>query len=243
MNERTDLLIGCENRQKISISLFVLSGLGGVGGTALEILSRFGAVHLFLIDGDAFEESNLNRQILSTKESIGAFKTETAKMRVLAINPNADVEIFSERVGKSNIESLISKVSAFKEKCEEKTGEKLKVFYIDAIDDVKAKCLLYKAFIDKFNAVIISSMGAGRNFYAPLQSAPLPLTHTCPLAKAVRNEAKKHLTKDEMNSITAIFAGENTTAKPQDGILPSSITQTFNMGLMLGKCTIEKALE
>lgn len=243
MNERTDLLIGEANRQKISISLFVLSGLGGVGGTALEVLARFGAEHLFLIDGDTFEESNLNRQILSTKDSIGSLKTETAKKRILSINQNADVGIFSKRVNENNISELIENVSAFKKTTESKCNHNLKVFYIDAIDDVRGKCLLYKAFLDNFDATIISSMGAGRNFYSPLEITTLPLTHTCPLAKAVRIEAKKHLTVDKMNKITAIFGTEKTVAKPQDGILPSSITQTFNMGLMLARTTIEKALE
>lgn len=243
MNERTDLLIGDANRQKISISLFVLSGLGGVGGTALEILARFGAVHLFLIDGDAFEESNLNRQILSTKDSIGSLKTEVAMKRVLSINPDANVSIFSKRVNENNVSELIENITTFKKTAEVKCKHNLKVFYIDAIDDVKAKCLLYKAFLDNFDATIISSMGAGRNFYSPLQVAVLPLTHTCPLAKAVRNEAKKFLRVDEMNKVTAIFGTEKTAIKPQGGILPSSITQTFNMGLMLARTTIEKALE
>ena len=64
MNERTDLIINKHEREIINKTLFVITGLGGVGGTALEVILRFGALNYYLIDGDIFEESNLNRQIL-----------------------------------------------------------------------------------------------------------------------------------------------------------------------------------
>lgn len=238
MNERTDLLIGDENREKIDTSLFVVLGLGGVGGTALEVLSRFGAVHFILLDGDIFESSNLNRQILSNLSNIGRLKTECAKERILSINKSADVVIFSERIDSSNIENFVNIV-----KNNAMSTSIKKTFVVDAIDDVRAKCMIYASMLKNIDDVkIVAAMGAGRAFYSPLEITSLSKTHTCPLAKAVRSEAKKWMSKEDMDKITAIFSPNNTIAKPQDGILPSSITQTFNMGLTLARETIKKAL-
>ena len=88
MNERTIQLIGKENMEKIKKANILVVGLGGVGGTAVEALIRSGIEHITIIDKDVFDESNLNRQILATKDASGAEKTAVCKKRIHPINPH-----------------------------------------------------------------------------------------------------------------------------------------------------------
>lgn len=236
MNERTDLIIDKDKREIINNTLFVIAGLGGVGGTALEIVLRFGCVNFFLIDGDIFEESNLNRQILSSLKNIGELKTESAKNHILDIQKNAKIETFSKMIREDNIQSLCDMVMSFY------SSNKLEhLVLLDCIDDVRAKVLLYKAFINT-NAIIVSSMGAGRTLSSPLEVAPLLKTHSCPLARAVRIEAKKHLTPDEMMKITTVFSPLPPHHNETNGIIPSCVIQPFSVGVRIGALSIKKLL-
>ncbi|HEX5679710.1 MAG TPA: HesA/MoeB/ThiF family protein [Desulfobacterales bacterium] len=82
-------------------------GLGGLGGTVAEVLARMGVGHLRLVDGDRFEESNLNRQLLSTVESLGQLKSEAARERVGRINPSVDINALAEFVTAENAGAVI----------------------------------------------------------------------------------------------------------------------------------------
>jgi molybdopterin/thiamine biosynthesis adenylyltransferase len=83
-------------------------GLGGLGGTVVEVLARMGVGHLRLVDGDRFEDSNLNRQLLSTVEGLGQLKSEAARARVSRINPSVDVTALSEFVTAENAEAVLA---------------------------------------------------------------------------------------------------------------------------------------
>jgi molybdopterin/thiamine biosynthesis adenylyltransferase len=83
-------------------------GLGGLGGTVVEVLARMGVGHLRLVDGDRFEDSNLNRQVLSTIEGFGQLKSEAARARVARINPSVDVAALSEFVTAENAEVVLA---------------------------------------------------------------------------------------------------------------------------------------
>ena len=91
MFDRLELLIGKENIEKISKINVLIVGIGGVGGTALEALVRSGVKNITIIDKDVISESNLNRQILSTRDSIGLYKVDVGINRCKSINPDVNI--------------------------------------------------------------------------------------------------------------------------------------------------------
>ena len=88
---RTELLLGKEAMEKLSKSRVAIFGIGGVGGYVCEALVRSGVEAFDLIDDDKVCLTNLNRQIIATRSTIGKYKTQVMKDRILDINPNADV--------------------------------------------------------------------------------------------------------------------------------------------------------
>ena len=104
--DRSIKLLGKDKVKSFENKVILLCGLGGVGGTALEVLARSGFKHFILVDFDTVDESNLNRQILYTLKDVGRDKTEVAKERILAINPDIEIEVISKKKFMSNIEAL-----------------------------------------------------------------------------------------------------------------------------------------
>lgn len=90
---RTELLLGKEAMEKLSKSRVAIFGIGGVGGYVCEALVRSGVEAFDLIDDDKVCLTNLNRQIIATRSTVGKYKTQVMKDRILDINPNADVRI------------------------------------------------------------------------------------------------------------------------------------------------------
>ena len=88
---RTALLIGKENLEKLNKAKVIVFGVGGVGGYAVEALVRSGVSHIELVDNDTVSETNINRQIIATVDTVGRDKVEVLKERILSINPNATV--------------------------------------------------------------------------------------------------------------------------------------------------------
>ena len=180
MFERRDLLLNPSQIEKLNNAKVALFGLGGVGGYTLEAITRMGIKNLFLCDGDVFDESNLNRQILSTQNVIGINKALVAKERVLSINPQANVLVFDKFIDESTINEINFDFD----------------YIIDAIDDTKAKVLLIKK-ANELNIPIISMMGAGNRLSADFIVSDINKTEYDPLAKKMRyllkNEGIKHL--------------------------------------------------
>ncbi len=96
-----------DNQLRLLRSHVAIIGLGGLGGTVTEILARIGIGRLTLVDGDRFDESNLNRQLLSSPANIGKLKAETAKLRVQEINPAVEVHPIAEFFGVDNGETIL----------------------------------------------------------------------------------------------------------------------------------------
>ncbi len=90
---RTELLIGTDGIQKLSQARIAIFGIGGVCGFAAESLARSGVGHLLLVDSDTICASNLNRQIIATHSTLGQYKVDAMKARILDINPDACVEV------------------------------------------------------------------------------------------------------------------------------------------------------
>lgn len=173
---RTELLIGREGMQRLKNAKVAIFGVGGVGGYVVEALARSGVGTLELIDNDKVSLTNINRQIIATHSTVGRYKVDVAKERILDINPAAVVNTYK-------IFFLPEMASEFN-------------FYdydyiVDAIDTVTGKIALIMQ-ADRAHTPIISSMGAGNKLdAAAFQVADIYATSVCPLAKVMRRELKK----------------------------------------------------
>lgn len=171
---RTELLIGKENLEKLKNSKVAIFGIGGVGSFVLEALARAGIGNFILVDKDNVDLSNLNRQIIATRKTVGKPKVEVAKERILEINPNAKVEIYKEFFMPETEGILDSTMS----------------YVVDAIDTVTAKIELVKR-AQELNIPIISSMGTGNKLDpTKFEVSDIYKTSVCPLAKVMRKELK-----------------------------------------------------
>ena len=174
--QRTELLIGSDNIEKLKNSNVIVFGLGGVGGATVEALVRAGIGNLSIVDFDTVDKTNLNRQIITTQSVIGKPKVEVAKDRILSINPNINLTIYNKKFFKENIDLF------FKDKKYD--------YIVDAIDLVTAKLDLIE-FATKSKTPIISCMGTGNKLDpSRFQVADIKKTSVCPLAKVIRKELK-----------------------------------------------------
>lgn len=184
---RRDILLTNDQINILNKAKVAIFGLGGVGGYTLEALVRMGINSFIIVDGDTYEESNLNRQLLSTTKTIGLYKTRVWEGHIKEINPDAKVvsyNIFYDE--NSNID--LSDISII----------------IDAIDDVKAKVLLIKK-AKELNIPIISMMGAGNRLTSSFMVTDIYKTSIDPLAKKMR----KLLKEEGINKLTVVSSNVN----------------------------------
>jgi hypothetical protein len=220
MFDRLELLIGKENVEKISKINVLIVGIGGVGGTALEALVRSGVKNITIIDKDVFSESNLNRQILSTRDSIGLYKVDVGINRCKSINPDVNI-------------------TGLKINLDEKNVNELEYFdyIIDACDDINAKLALMQ-YANKNNINLISSMGTGKRLNpSNVIITRLDKTSNDPLAKKMRYEARKRGLKLDIPVVCSKEEPINN-----DRIIASSIFVPSTAGLMLAYYIIEKVI-
>lgn len=178
---RTELLLGKAAMEKLSKARVAVFGIGGVGGYVCEALVRSGVGAFDLVDNDKVSPSNLNRQIIATGRTIGRYKTDVMKERILDINPDADVKIY--------------KCFFLPENADEFPFEEYD-YVVDAVDTVTAKIELVMKCKEK-NIPIISSMGAGNKLDGScFKVADIYKTKVCPLAKVMRRELKKRGVKN-----------------------------------------------
>ena len=177
---RTQLLLGESAMQELANKRVAVFGIGGVGGYACEALVRSGIGAFDLIDDDKVCLTNLNRQIIATRKTVGKYKTEVMKERMLEINPNVDVRIHNCFFLPENADEF-----PFDEYD----------YIIDAVDTVTAKIsIIMKA--NELGIPVISSMGAGNKLNpAEFEVADIYKTSVCPLAKVMRRELKKRNVK------------------------------------------------
>lgn len=173
---RSELIYGKEAMDKLNKCHVAIFGVGGVGGYVCEALARTGVGHFTLIDNDTVALSNFNRQIIATKETLGKYKVDVMKERILSINDKAVVEVKKMFVLPENIDEI--DFSQFD-------------YIVDAIDTVKAKLAII-AKANELNIPMISSMGAG-NKLNPMGFIVTDInkTDTCPLAKKIRYELRQ----------------------------------------------------
>lgn len=174
---RTSLLLGEDNMEKLRQSRVAVFGLGGVGGYAAEALVRGGVGSLDIIDCDVLSESNLNRQIFATYDTIGMQKTEAAKNRLLSINPDLHLTVHNMFYLPETADQIDFSVFSY---------------IVDAIDTITAKLEIIKR-AQALNIPLISSMGTG-NKLDPTQFEVTDIykTSVCPLAKVMRKLCKEN---------------------------------------------------
>lgn len=172
---RTELLIGKEAIEKLSNVKVAIFGIGGVGSFVAEALARAGIGSFLLVDNDIISESNLNRQIHALTNTIGKYKVEIMKERIMQINENAKVEISKEFFMPNSDEEIIDNTINY---------------IVDAIDTVTAKIeLVIRA--QKLKIPIISSMGTGNKLDpTKFEITDINKTVVCPLAKVIRKELR-----------------------------------------------------
>lgn len=190
---RTELLIGKDNIEKLKDSNVVVFGLGGVGSYAVEGLVRAGIGNICIVDKDVMDITNINRQLIADTSTIGKAKVDVEEERIEKINPDANILKFKEFVNAANIDSIMTKASRMSNIAESINNNiYAKIDYVvDAIDTVSSKLDIIKyCYNNKIS--IISSMGTGNKLDASkFEITDINKTSICPLAKVIRKELRK----------------------------------------------------
>lgn len=172
---RLEKIIDKDSLEKLRSKTVLILGIGGVGGFALESITRFGINNIIIVDNDVVDITNLNRQIIALNSNIGRLKVDVAKERILDINKDCNVITIPKFIDSTNINELFN----------------YKIDYvIDACDTITTKILLINECLNR-NIKIISSMGTGNKFHPELlEITELKKTSYDPLAKVIRNKFK-----------------------------------------------------
>jgi len=194
---RTQLLLGEDSMERLKNARVAVFGVGGVGGYVCEALVRSGVGAFDLIDDDKVCLTNLNRQIIATRKTVGQYKAEVMRDRMLEINPDVDVQIH--------------KCFFLPENADEFPFSEYD-YVVDAVDTVTAKIELVMK-CQKEGTPIISSMGAGNKLEASaFRVADIYKTKMCPLAKVMRRELKKRGVK----KLKVVYSEEKPTRPIED---------------------------
>ena len=217
---RTEMLLGDGSVDRLAAAKVAIFGVGGVGGYAAEALARAGVGHIVLVDSDQVSISNINRQIIATHDTVGKYKTEAMRERILSINPDADVVCHSVFFDENNRADF--DFASYD-------------YVVDAIDSLGAKIELIASAYEH-NTPIISAMGAGNKLDpTAFEVSDISKTTVCPLARAVRIALRKR----GINHLKVVYSKEPPVIPPEvsDGVkrrVPGSVSFVPSvMGLIL----------
>ncbi len=202
---RTRLALGDGGVERLRRSRVLVLGLGGVGGYAAEILARSGVGHLTVVDGDVIESSNRNRQLIALTGTVGEFKAEAWRRRLLDINPELEVDAVAEFIGPEDAGRLLERP------CD---------YVVEAIDTLASKVHFILECL-RLGRPLISSMGSGGRL-DPLQVRRCDISETwnCALARAVRSRLRRH----------GVASGVEVIFSPEP-LLPGSIVPAEEPGM------------
>jgi tRNA A37 threonylcarbamoyladenosine dehydratase len=194
---RSQLLLGAEGIEKLSKAKVAVFGIGGVGGYTVEALARTGVGSFVLVDDDKVCLTNLNRQIHATRKTVGQYKAEVMRDRIMDINPDCQVEV--------------RKCFYLPENAHEFDFSEYS-YVVDAVDTVTAKLeIIMRA--KESGVPVISCMGAGNKLDpTKFQVADIYKTTMCPLAKVMRRECKKRGIK----KLKVVYSTEKPTRPLED---------------------------
>jgi tRNA A37 threonylcarbamoyladenosine dehydratase len=188
------MLIGENGVEKLNRSHVAVFGVGGVGGYAVEALVRAGVGKITLVDSDRVAESNINRQIIATHNTVGQYKTEAMRDRIASINPDCEVichSVFFDENNRSDFD-----FSSYD-------------YVVDAIDSLSAKIDLI-SFAKESGTSIVSAMGAGNKLDPTMfEVSDISKTTVCPLARAVRIALRKR----GINHLKVVYSKEEPAVK------------------------------
>ena len=191
---RTKNLIGEPAVKTLQNACVAVFGIGGVGGYVVEGLARAGVGAIHLIDSDRVALSNVNRQIIALRSTVGEWKTEAAKKRLLDINPDIKLHELPMYLKEEDVNSLLAGINNARFD-----------FIVDAIDTIAPKCALISEALRR-GIPIVSSMGAGaKSDITQIRFADIWDTYHCGLAKAVRTRLKKEGLR---RSLPVVFSTE-----------------------------------
>lgn len=194
---RTELLFGKENMERLKNARVAVFGIGGVGGYTVEALARSGVGALDLIDDDKVCLTNINRQIIATRKTVGRYKVDVAKERVLDINPDIVVNTYK---------------TFYMPDTAEQFDFTQYDYVVDAIDTVTGKIQLVIA-AQEAGTPIISSMGAGNKIDpTAFEVTDIYKTSICPLAKVMRRELKKR----DVKKLKVVYSKEKAMTPIDD---------------------------
>lgn len=196
---RTEMLFGSDAMKKLAEARVAVFGVGGVGGYAVEALARSGVGAIDLIDNDTVSISNINRQIIALTSTVGKYKVDAARERILDINPHCRVNTYK---------------TFFMPDCSDQFDFTQFDYVVDAIDTVTGKIeIVMKA--QAAGIPVISSMGAGNKLDpTAFEVADIYKTSVCPLAKAMRQQLKRRGVK----KLKVVYSKEQPIA-PASGVI------------------------
>lgn len=201
---RTELLLGRDAIEKLSRAKVIVFGVGGVGGYAVEALARSGVGRIDLVDKDTVSLSNLNRQLIATRDTVGREKVEVMAERIHSINPDCEVHSY-----------CCFYLPDTKEQFDFSSYD----YIIDAVDTVTAKLSLI-CEAERAGTPVISAMGAGNKLNpAAFKVSDIYQTRVCPLARVMRRECKKR----GINKLKVVYSEENPQKPQIDRGVPGSV--------------------
>ena len=215
--ERTIRMIGEESQMLLTRKRVILFGVGGVGSYAMEALVRAGIGAITLVDSDIVDETNINRQLIATHDTVGRPKVDVAAERIRSIDPDCAVTPIRLFYNASTADSI------------DLTGYD---YAIDAIDSVQGKLNLIRR-CHEANVPVISAMGAGNKLDpCAFEIAPIEKTSVCPLARVMRRELKKL----GITGTKVVFSKEEPVCRTET---PGSISFVPSaMGLVIASAVI-----
>ncbi|MGN0142936.1 MAG: ThiF family adenylyltransferase [Roseburia sp.] len=219
---RTELLVGKENMDRLKHARVAVFGIGGVGGYVVEALARSGVGTLDLIDDDKVCLTNINRQIIATRSTVGKYKTDVAKERVLDINPDAVVNTHRTFYMPDTADQFdFTRYD----------------YVVDAIDTVTGKLDLVERAV-RAGVPVISSMGAGNKMDpTAFEVADIYETSVCPLARVMRRELKKRGIK----KLKVVYSKEKPI-EPKEDMAVSCRTNCICPPGTVRKCTARRQI-
>ena len=194
---RTAMQFGWDNIKRLQTCKVAIFGIGGVGGYCVEALARAGIGTIDIFDHDRICLSNLNRQIIATHKTVGQYKVDVMRERILEINPDA-------------------KVGAYKTFYSPETADEIDLslydYVIDAVDTMMAKLELV-CRTAALGIPIISSMGTANKLDpTAFEVADIYETSICPMARIMRRELRKR----DIKSLKVVYSKEPPISSPKD---------------------------
>ena len=194
---RTAFLLGPESMEKLKKAKVAIFGLGGVGSYVAEALARSGVGALDLVDHDTISLTNINRQLFATHSTVGRYKADVAKERILDINPEIQATARKTFFGPDTVSEF-----DFSEYD----------YVVDAIDTVTGKLALITA-CKAADVPILCSMGTGNKLDpTKFQIADISKTSVCPLARIMRKECAKR----GIRHLKVLFSTEDPIAPSEE---------------------------